>query len=313
MATASSHITQKFEEWMAKHNRVYSNNLEKERRYKIFKENFKQRRARYNTEPKLNIFGDQTDDELPKGCVRLPLEPLEISYNPIFYDEFAPDNKNWAYEGVVTEVRRQQGDTCWAFTAAAAIEGIVKIKKGELVTLSPQQIVDCTLAREKYREHYGLKGTIGGGHPEAGFEYAADYGINREITYPFIGRDQPCNAKLERYPYTKISGYLGIPPNVENLMKKYVASQPIAAVMEITRTFHRYIDGVYQDEFGECGRLPMRNRSYHAVTVVGYGTDEDDMDYWLVKNSWGPDWGEEDGYFRIQRNVYRRFIMWSYT
>ncbi|MFS7952468.1 putative ananain protein [Helianthus anomalus] len=39
----------------------------------------------------------------------------------------------------------------------------------------------------------------------------------------------------------------------------------------------------------------------HDVVVVGYGT-EAGKNYWLVRNSWGADWGEQ-GYVRIERNV----------
>ncbi|XP_062006956.1 actinidain-like [Rosa rugosa] len=132
----------------------------------------------------------------------------------------------------------------------------------------------------------GSQGTIGGGYPNRGFEYAAEHAINRENSYPIIGRNQPCKGKLERNPYVQISGYMKIPPNNEKYcVKAFVAEQPTVAGMEVAETF--YIDykyGIYTDKNRECGILPMDNRTYHAVTIVGNRT-EDDTNYWLVKNS----------------------------
>ena len=57
------------------------------------------------------------------------------------------------------------------------------------------------------------------------------------------------------------------------------------------KSFQLYKSGVYDNE--SCG-----TKIDHGVAAVGYGTDTEDVDYWLIKNSWGQKWGEE-GYIRM--------------
>ena len=87
-------------------------------------------------------------------------------------------------------------------------------------------------------------------------------------------------------------------PATEEALKIAVATQgPISVAIDATRSFQMWKfhhSGVY---YGTDCRSDFLN---HAVTVVGYGT-EDGQDYWLVKNSWGSDWGEE-GYIKMSRN-----------
>lgn len=63
--------------------------------------------------------------------------------------------------------------------------------------------------------------------------------------------------------------------------------------------FMDYSEGIYTSTTCKNGASDVN----HAVLAVGYGTDNDTgMDYWIVKNSWGTEWGDK-GFFKIERNV----------
>ncbi|XWS68366.1 hypothetical protein CRYUN_Cryun04dG0083700 [Craigia yunnanensis] len=92
----------------------------------------------------------------------------------------------------------------------------------------------------------------------------------------------------------KISGYHDVPENDEQSLLKALAHQPLSVAIEASgRDFQFYSGGVFN---GPCG-----TELDHGVSAVGYGTSKG-SDYIIVKNSWGPKWGEK-GYIRMKRNT----------
>ncbi|KAF8413408.1 hypothetical protein HHK36_001390 [Tetracentron sinense] len=93
----------------------------------------------------------------------------------------------------------------------------------------------------------------------------------------------------------KINGFEDVPSNSEKALLKAVANQPVSVAIDASGSdFQFYSSGVFT---GECG-----TSLDHGVTAVGYGTSADGTKYWLVKNSWGTEWGV-DGYIMMQRDV----------
>ncbi|XP_057503350.1 actinidain-like [Actinidia eriantha] len=285
-----------FESWLVKYGKSYNALGEKERRFEIFKDNLRfvdKHNADVNRSYRvgLNQFSDLTDEEYSSIYLRakfnMRMTNVSDRYEPRVGDQL-PDSIDWREKGAVLGVKHQ-GDcgSCWTFASIAAVEGINKIVTGNLISLSEQELVDC---QRKYPSS-GCRG----GYPSGAYEFIINNGgINTEANYPYTGEDGICDQNKENEKYVTIDGYENVPFYNEKALQKAVAHQPVSVLIASNSTAFKYYEsGIFT---GPCGP-----RIDHAVTIVGYGT-EGDMDYWIVRNSWGSDWGE-NGYVRMQRNI----------
>lgn len=195
-----------------------------------------------------------------------------------------PDSIDWRERNAVTEVKDQgQCGSCWSFSATGSMEGAWAIKTGKLVSFSEQQLIDCSIV-------YGNSGCQGG-LMEAAFEYAIDKGACTESDLPYKANAGLCSGCSTVAHFSKC---VDVTQNNQLHLKEAVSSGPVSVAIEAdTLIFQFYKGGIVDDV--KCG-----TNLDHGVLVVGYGS-ENGKDYWIVKNSWGPHWGD-NGYIRIARN-----------
>lgn len=199
-----------------------------------------------------------------------------------------PESVDWRQHGAVTEVKDQRlCGSCWSFASTGALEGQFFIKSGRLVSLSEQNLIDCSNA------NHGCHG----GQTTKAFQYVRDNGISTEENYPYAAQKGFCSQDTTDSDLPAVQGFVSIPPGDERKLQEAIATVgPIAVSMDASHfSFHNYESGIYYEE--ACSSF-FHN---HAVLIVGYGTDEHQQDYYIVKNTWGSSWGE-NGYFRISRN-----------
>ena len=177
---------------------------------------------------------------------------------------------------------------CWAFSAVAAMEGITQLTTGKLISLSEQELVDC--------DTKGVDQGCQGGLMDNAFQFIQhNHGLTTEANYSYMGVDGTCNANEEANDAAKITGYEDVPANSEQALLKAVANQPVSVAIDAGGfEFQFYSTGVFT---GPCG-----TSLDHGVTAVGCEVSNDGTKYWLVKNSWGTQWGEEV-YIQMQRDV----------
>ncbi|KAJ1382843.1 Peptidase C1A, papain C-terminal [Sesbania bispinosa] len=140
-----------------------------------------------------------------------------------------------------------------------------------------------------------------GGYMEDAFEFIVKKGgIASEAFYPYKDINRTCRVKKEIQHAARIKGFEKVPANSEMALLKAVANQPVSVYIDAGAggsAFQFYSSGIFT---GKCG-----TDLNHSVTIVGYGETHDGTKYWLVKNSWGTDWGEE-GYIRMKRDTHAK-------
>jgi len=285
-----------FSDYVQSFQKVYSSG-DFSRRYEAFKFNLDYVEA-WNAESngvvlEMNRFADLTIEEYKEAYLGLKYDFEDhVSQNEYTPDYTAalPDTVDWRTQGAVTPIKNQgQCGSCWSFSSTGSIEGAWKLSGHALVGLSEQNLMDCSTKQ-------GNQGCNGGLMDQA-FEYViANKGIDTETSYPYLTKDENvCKFSTSNIGAT-ISSYKDIPSKNESALQAASANiGPISVAIDASHSsFQLYKSGVYHQ------LLCSQTRLDHGVLVVGYGTDNGE-EYWLVKNSWGTDWGMS-GYIEMSRN-----------
>ncbi|XBJ28352.1 hypothetical protein VPH35_005473 [Triticum aestivum] len=183
---------------------------------------------------------------------------------------------DWVEAGVVSPVVRKQKHCgcCWAMATVASVEALHYMKTKQSIMLSVPQLIDCDTKNN---------GCIGG-HSDVALEYIRKNGLWSESSYPYMDQSNSLSCKVNKAVVARISGFETV-PTTEEALEEAVAKQPVIIYLNMKT----------------CQQLCR----WHAVLIVGYGTDSNGIKYWRFKNSWGETWGE-GGYGRIRRHVHNR-------
>ncbi|XP_063782367.1 uncharacterized protein LOC134932155 [Pseudophryne corroboree] len=301
-ASASHFLDQEWDAWKSKYEKKYVTVHDEQFRRKAWDETwkkvqkhnqlFEQGLTKYTMA--MNQFADKTPEERSSMNCLSSKDNLSVHNNiPVQVNAKNPDlpkSVDWRDSKCVTEIKNQGQfcGSCWAFATVGVLETHYCLKKKELLVLSEQQLVDCDSVNEG----------CCGGFPKAAMQYLSHHGVMLAKDYEYSQKQFTCLYKPDNAVTVNVSKYYVL-PGEDNMASSVAFDGPITVGIDASDDFQMYSKGIFT---GDCSK-----EANHAVIIVGYGTEHDeeedeDIDYWIIRNSWGKMWGE-NGYAKMRRNV----------
>ncbi|KAF7391280.1 hypothetical protein HZH66_009760 [Vespula vulgaris] len=289
-----------FQDFIVNFNKNYLSDKERKYRFKIFQKNLKiiERLQTYEQgtgEYGVTMFADLTSEEFKKQYLGLRPDLRVENQIPIpqakIPDIELPIEFDWRNYNAVTPVKDQgQCGSCWAFSVTGNVEGQYAIKHGKLLSLSEQELVDCDK----------LDDACNGGLPDNAYRAIENLGgLELESDYPYIGKDEKCYINQRKIKVEVVSA-VNITSNETKMAQWLVQNGPISIGIN-ANAMQFYMGGISHPFKFLCNPYNLD----HGVLIVGYGIRKyplfkKELPYWIIKNSWGPQWGEQ-GYYRVYR------------
>jgi KDEL-tailed cysteine endopeptidase len=288
-------VIKAFESWSLNNMRLYASPSEQEFRIKAFANNYEtvqELRTKVSHQVGLTIFADLTEEEfLTKHTGLVPRAAaeesatlkssaiLELAANDL---EQMPERVDHRETGLSTPVKNQRMcGSCWAFAAIASLEGAWIKAKHPKTIFSEQQLVDCSLG-------YGNNGCQGG-WMTFGYKYLQENGGMRTSSYPYMSTVQDCKQKEPEF-VVQVERFVELPARDPAALKRAVAKNIVSVAVD-SKSWMLYSGGIVKSQ---CD-----NKLNHGAAIIGYGVEQGTNDkYWIIKNSWGENWGE-NGYIRV--------------